>query len=105
MDYNPDDPDEYLKSLQGWHKAVEEEFEIAKASGDPEKVREVAKKVIGDRIPDFARNLVDIADHGASDTSRLNAIKFAFEFYFGKDASATEPEFEKMLKELRKEPT
>lgn len=104
MGFNPDDPDEYLKSLQGWHEAIEQEFEIAKASGDPEKVREVAKKVIGDRIPDFARNLVDIADHG-SDSARLNAIKFAFEFFFGKDASASEPEFEKMLKDLRRQPS
>jgi hypothetical protein len=102
LDYDPNDPDAYLKSLQGWHEALEEEFKIASESGDVEKVREVVKKTIGDRMPDFARNLVDIADHAGSDSARLNAIKFAFEFYFGKDPVGAEDAFNKTLNELTK---
>lgn len=102
MQFDPENPDKYLEDLQNWHRAIEEEYGIALEDGDPEKIREVIRKKLGQRLTDFVDNLIDIADKATSDMARLNAIKFAFEFYFGKNAAAGEGDFEKMLKELTK---
>jgi hypothetical protein len=93
------DFESFLTKVEGYHKAIEQEYEVSLAEGDPTEVRKVIDKKIAAALPGFVDQLVLIATMGDTDNAKLNAIKFAFNWYFN-DSTSTEDPFTKMLTDL-----
>lgn len=93
--------DEFITKVAGFHKAIEEEFEIA-SSDDSADVRKLVDKKIAMALPGFVDTLINIAQFGETDNAKLNAIKFAFNYYF-KDSGSVDDPFTKMLGDLMKD--
>lgn len=78
------DPENFLEKLQSFHKAIEEEFNAIE-NQDLTTIREVLKKKFIASLPELADEVVRIAKGGDTDTGKMKAITFAFEYVFGKD--------------------
>ena len=72
----------FISKVDGYHKAIEEEFEILSATEGTEDVRKLIDKKIAAALPRFVDELITIAHAGDTDNAKLNAIKFAFNWYF-----------------------
>lgn len=81
-----DDLDKLRDSLSNYKKALEEEFDAVEA-GDVDKLHDVVKKKFAAQMLAFADEITALAKYADSEQTKLSAIKFAFEFYFGKEAS------------------
>jgi len=96
-----DEFESFIGNLQGYEKSLQEEYEIAKNAQDTESVRKVIEKKIAQALPGFVDDLILIARTGDTDSSRLKAIQFAFQWYFKESAGEEDP-FSKLLGELTK---
>jgi len=89
---------DFMTKVEGYHKAIEEEYAII-SSDDIEGVRTLIDKKLAAALPGFVDQLILIAQMGDSDNAKLSAIKFAFNWYFKESNSKDDP-FAKMLAEL-----
>src|ERR1051325_5766667 len=96
---DPNTLDHFLSKVEGYQKAIEEEYAVLSSSDSAEDVRKLIDKKIASALPGFVDQLILIAQAGDSDNARLSAIKFAFNWYF-KESSGTDDPFTKMLNDL-----
>jgi hypothetical protein len=95
----PDDFGGFINNLQGYEKSLQEEYEIAQANQDLETIRTLIENKIAKALPGFVDDLILIARTGDTDSSRLKAIQFAFNWYFKESTSADDP-FSALLTQL-----
>lgn len=77
-------PSDFVNRLKSYEEAINEEF--AKDVTDVAAVKELTTKLFVEEIPGLAKQLRYIAQHAEKESDQLAAIKFAFEFIFGKSA-------------------
>jgi hypothetical protein len=96
-----DDYGSFINNLQGFEKSLQEEYEIATNNDSPDTIRKLIEQKIAQALPGFVDDLILIARAGDTDSSRLKAISFAFNWYFKESTSADDP-FSILLNELTK---
>jgi hypothetical protein len=89
----------FINNLGEYEKSLQEEYEVAVESDSPENVHKLIEKKIAKALPGFVDDLILIAQMGDTDSSRLKAIQFAFNWYFNNSTEAGDP-FSKLLNEL-----
>jgi hypothetical protein len=94
-----DEFESFVGKVSGWEEAIKQEHEVASSDGDIETIRKLIEKKIAVALPGFVDDLILIARTGDTDSSRLKAIQFAFNWYFKESTSADDP-FSKLLNEL-----
>lgn len=92
---------EFISKVAGYHKAIEEEYEVAAKSDDTQEVRTLIDKKIATALPGFVDELIKIVTFSDSDNARLSGIKFAFNWYFKESSPENDP-FTAMLNKLTK---
>lgn len=94
-----DEYSSFINNLGKYEKSLQEEYEVATNSEDPLTVRKLIDQKIAAALPGFVDDLILIARTGDTDSSRLKAIQFAFNWYFSSDQGHSDP-FTKLLNEL-----
>lgn len=94
-----DEYSSFINNLGKYEKSLQEEYEVATNSEDPATVRKLIDQKIAAALPGFVDDLILIARTGDTDSSRLKAIQFAFNWYFKESSNTTDP-FSKLLNEL-----
>jgi len=77
---------DFIERLKSYEDAIGEEF--AKDVTDKEHIKELTTKLFVEEMPALAKQLNYIAKHAEKESDQLAAIKFAFEFIFGRSAPA-----------------
>ena len=95
----PDDFESFIGKVGGYEDALRQEHEVIEADGDIDTIRKLIEKKIACALPGFVDDLILIARTGDTDSSRLKAISFAFNWYFKESTSADDP-FSRLLTEL-----
>jgi hypothetical protein len=86
-----DDMNDFLSNVTGYHKAIEEEFEIAVNSEDPLQVRKLMEKKLATAIPGFVAELIKLAHFAENDNTRISAIKYGMQLYFKDSVADADP--------------
>jgi hypothetical protein len=97
----PDEFESFIGKVGGYEDALRQEHEVIESDGDIDTIRALIEKKIAVALPGFVDDLILIARAGDTDSSRLKAISFAFNWYFKESNSADDP-FSKLLSELTK---
>ena len=98
-----DEFESFIGKVGGYEDALKEEFEIASSADDVETIRHLVETKIARALPGFIDDLILIARAGDTDSSRLKAIQFAFNWYFKESTSGDDP-FSRLLTELTAAP-
>ena len=101
-----DDFESFLNKVDGYEEALKQEYEVASTADEEDQlntVRKLIEKKIAVALPGFVDDLILIARAGDTDSSRLKAISFAFNWYFKESTSADDP-FSRLLTELTAAP-
>jgi hypothetical protein len=98
VDPTPDGPDKDAneQQLQGilkeYKKAMEEEWETNENYKDgkltPVQIREKTKELLTGAVPKAVAVMLHIAQHGKSETNRMNAAKYIIDKAVGKEIGA-----------------
>jgi len=99
-----DSYESFIDKIGGFEDALKQEWEVAQNSNDTDTIRSLIEKKIACALPGFVDDLILIARAGDTDSSRLKAISFAFNWYFKESASAKD-EFSMLLSDLTNLPT
>ncbi|HEY1249183.1 MAG TPA: hypothetical protein VGE97_09360 [Nitrososphaera sp.] len=94
-----DEFESFINKVGGYEEAIRQEHEVIESDNTPDTVRKLIETKIARALPGFVDDLILIARTGDSDTARLKAISFAFNWYFKESTSADDP-FSKLLTEL-----
>jgi hypothetical protein len=89
----------FINNLGKYKEALEQEYEAATQADDVDAIRKQLEKKLAQALPGFVDDLIMIARMGDTDSSRLKAIQFAFNWYFSNDSVTADP-FSKLLEEL-----
>jgi hypothetical protein len=96
-----DEFESFVGKVGGYEQAMKEEFEVATSEDNAETIRKIIERKMAMALPGFVDDLILIARTGDTDSSRLKAIQFAFNWYFKESTSADDP-FSKLLNDLTK---
>lgn len=91
----------FVKNLKDYEVAIAEEF--AEDVTDLDKVKNLTFKLFVEEMPALAKQLRYIATHAEKESDQIAAIKFAFEFIFGKPGAkgGAEGSLEALIKQLQ----
>jgi hypothetical protein len=96
-----DEYQSFISNLGKYEESLQQEYEIATNAEDTTQVRKLIEQKIAQALPGFVDDLILIAKIGDTDSARLKAIQFAFNWYFANNTSAADP-FSVLLGELTK---
>lgn len=84
-------PETLQASLQAYHKALEEEFEVKASNSDPKKHDEITKDYFRKNRAFAAEQIVWLSKHSTSDSVRMAACKYIDQRASDEDVQSGDP--------------
>lgn len=93
----------FVENLKDYKTAIEQEF--AEDHTDVEVVLDKTRSLFVESLPELAIKLMAIAEHADKEGDSLNAIKYIYDFVFGKSAKEGNADpMTKVISELMQKP-